>query len=196
MKFQFFDIGAFNHKGTALTSSIGIVRTNSDFQITDKQDLLIKPELAQRLRDTSSKEQKKKLLQLVADPAVFLRNFPRVVEVLEDPTYINFAFSTPSDYNFLKYSTKWHRLPRVELTSFDVQKIYKSEMPWHAKYGISLRDACNAMAVEKVCNDWSKSVKDAELTMRLFEAITNFHRVEPIELLARNIDGVDHSLDF
>lgn len=170
MKLVFFDIEcACVHKTFAKICAFGYVVCDEDFNILEKEDILINPkgkfELTDRRGDKGLKlpyeyEEFKK-------HPPFRRVYGRIKELLEDKDALVFGHAVLNDVKYLKLETQRFKLPSFNFAFADSQLIYMTYK----------NDFTHQAGLEHIAQDLGveftphRAVDDAYATMRIIEAI-------------------------
>lgn len=167
MKYVFFDIECSNGHDIC---SFGYCKTDENFKILKKEDIVINPESKITLAPHDSQGK----MELAYSQEYFLKQnpfdfyYPKIKELLTNEKHVLFGHSIGSDFGFLNIACRRYKLPLFEIEGYDTQKlhykIYKTE---HLE---SLEKIVEELGVEKTFL-YHKSSEDAEATMYVAKTI-------------------------
>lgn len=170
MNFVFFDIECASvSKYTAKICAFGYVCCDENFNITEKEDILINPRGGFHLTDRKGD----KGVVLPYDYSEF-KNYPpftkvygKIKALLEDKDTLVFGHSTLNDVKYLNLETKRFHLPSFHFSFADSQQIY---MAYKGEYThqMGLSAIAGDLGVEFTPH---RAADDAYATMRIVEAI-------------------------
>lgn len=179
MDYLFFDIecaNCFGGRGKAF--SFGYVITDPDFSIIEKKDILINP---------ASKFHIKGYIELFYPKETYLnspkfdKHYPEIKALLTAPERRLFGFSALNDMHYLNADCRRYGLPSIDMKVYDVQRLH---------YELSGDE--NMSGLDKLIKHYEledkflhKSDDDAELSMRVLEAICRAEGCGAEELIAR-----------
>lgn len=183
---QAFDVGggAAQTKGKRIIAfSIGIVNSDPEFEIIKRKDLLLP-----KGHENWKKDMRRDL---------FRDKYGYIKDVLENQDVTNLAWGVSSDFKFLNDTTDFFNLSPIDMKSIDVQRIYRHLTQRKAsEFGISLAGAAEAFDLRELHNAKKSSIRDSELTLRIFEEICKHHGASSQEILNSPAAHPYHSLDF
>ena len=170
MKLVFFDIECAGvHKTFAKICVFGYVVCDENFNILEKEDILINPKGRFELTDRRGE----KGLKLPYEYEEFKKHPPfkqvygRIKELLEDKDALVFGHAVLNDVKYLNLETKRFKLPSFNFSFADSQLIYmtfKNDFSHQA----GLEHIAQDLGVEFTPH---RAVDDAYATMRIIEAI-------------------------
>lgn len=168
MDYLFFDIECCdgNHM-----CSFGYVIVNDRFEIVDKADMLIDPQMPFKLgRDNFdpfiklaySKEE-------FCSHAPFDEAYPAIRALLTAPNRRLFGHSVASDIKYIDIACERYGKPALDIAAYDTQKIYKRVVG--DKDMSSLENIMAKLSVDTTHLSAHKSCDDAEMTMLAVKAL-------------------------
>ncbi len=165
MKYVYFDIEcASNIDGKAKICSLGYVVTNSSFDILEKEDLIINPNIERK--DYSSYVMKN-IVKYTIDELESKEAFPcyyeKIKNLLENEDHIVLGYDVHNDIKDLMDECERYELPIIKVKSYDVQKIYKDFS--EEKEFISLGKLMKELNIDLNLFVEHNSEDDAEMTM-------------------------------
>lgn len=187
MKYLFFDIECCDGKHIC---EFGYVLTDEQFNVLDKECILINPEAPFQLegrkdgRDlylTHSEEEYR------ASP-IFTAYYEKIKQLIEEKEQKIVGFSMNDDAKFLNTACKRKRydLPPIEFEFFDMQKAYQKFFDKKP----SLENAAKELEIP-VPERLHESSEDALLTLEVFKQICKKKNISPNEVLQ-----TCHSVNF
>lgn len=183
MNYMYFDIECCdgNH-----ICSFGYVVVNDKFEVLDKKDILINPQMPFRL----GRENFDPYISLAYKEKEFRRNpnfkarYDLIKQLLTKPNQIILGHSAASDLNFLDIAYTRYGKKRVDIDVYDTQKIYADNFaPGKCPSLDNILKDLNIDMGELVAH---KSCDDAELTMLAVKEMCLRQNVSVGELLHRN----------
>lgn len=174
MNLLFFDIECASvYKTAAKICAFGYVLCDENFNIIQKEDILINPKGKFHLTDGRGERG----LVLPYDYGKF-KNYPvfpqvyeRIKVLLEDENNLIFGHATINDVNYLDLETRRFRLPPFNFSFSDSQLMYM----------ISINDFSRQFGLEYITRDLDveftphRAADDAYATMRVTEALCKKH---------------------
>ncbi len=170
MKFLFFDIEcACVYKFAAKICAFGYVLTDENFQVLEREDVLLNPR--GRFHLTDKREKKGIVLPYRYEDFKQYPTFPaqyeRLKSLLEDKDHLVCGHATLNDVNYLNLETKRYKLPSFSFEFYDTQFFYMN-----VKGDFARQSGLGAVAEElKVEFIPHRAVDDAYATMRVCEAL-------------------------
>ncbi len=170
MKYLFFDIEcACVYKNAAKICAFGYCLTDRNFNLLEKEDILLNPKGKFHLTDRKGEEG----LVLPYEyedfkkyPA-FPKEYPRIKELLENKEHIVCGHATINDVNYLNLETKRYKLPSFRFDFYDTQFLFMNmEHDFTRQYG--LRSMAETLGVEFTPH---RAADDAYATMRVCEVL-------------------------
>ena len=170
MKYVFFDIEcACVYKYTAKICAFGYTVTDENYNVLEKEDILINPKGKFHLTDRKGGDGI--VLPYEYDEfksrPIFPAVYKKIKALLEDPDAIVLGHATHNDVNYLNLETKRYRLPSFRFAYHDTQFFYmNTESDYTHQCGLG------AMA-EQLGVDFvpHRAADDAYATMRVCEAL-------------------------
>ncbi len=165
-----FDIEcACVHKTYAKICAFGYVLCDENFNILEKEDILVNPkgrfELADR-RGEKGIVLPYNLEDFAAQPK-FPKIYPRIKAMLEDKENVVLGHSVMNDVRYLNLETKRYKLPSFNFEFYDSQLIFMSlQNDFSHQYG--LEKIAEELGVEFVPH---RAADDAYATMRIVQAM-------------------------
>lgn len=181
MNLLFFDIECASvYKTAAKICAFGYVLCDEQFNIIEKEDILINPKGKFHLTDGRGEHG----LVLPYEYSEF-KNYPvfpqvygRIKKLLEDKNNLVFGHATLNDVNYLDLETRRFKLPPFEFTFSDSQLMYMT----------SVSDFSRQFGLEYITKDLNveftphRAADDAYATMRVTEALCRKHNCSCAEL--------------
>ncbi len=172
VKLAFFDIECAGvHKNIAKICVFGYVLCDENFNILEKEDLLINPRGKFELTDRKGE----KGIKLPYDYAEFKRHpafpavYPRIKSLLEDGDCYVIGHAVLNDVKYLNLESRRFRLPSFCFRFTDSQLLYMShKKDFSRQYG--LEHIAEDLGVEFTPH---RAVDDAYATMRVVQALCN-----------------------
>lgn len=170
MKYVFFDIEcACVFRDVAKICAFGYVVADEQFNVTEREDILINPRGKFRLTDRKGGQgivlpyEYEDFKKYPAFPAVY----PRIRELLEGEDTIVCGHATFNDVKYLNLETRRYKLPSFRFRFYDTQFFYMNrENSFSRQYG--LQTMAESLGVEFTPH---RAVDDAYATMRVCEAL-------------------------
>ncbi len=171
MKYTFFDIECANcFQGRGKICSFGYVVTDEDFNILEKEDIIIDPHSKFHLAGRGNRPG----IVLAYDEEEFKSapRFPhfyrKIRELLTDPDSLIFGFSVMSDAGYIKSECERYKKEIFDYDFIDVQRIFTDMR--QLTNTPSLLHAAEEFDAEET-QDVHKSDDDAYLTMKVLKGI-------------------------
>ncbi|MGN0795749.1 MAG: exonuclease domain-containing protein [Christensenellales bacterium] len=177
MRYLFFDIECCNGKNIC---SFGYVITDAEFNLLQKEDIIINPQAEFKLSRSGFNPN----IKLAYDEQEFLNaeSFPfhyeRIKEILMEGNQIVCGHAVNNDAVFLKTACLRYKLPQLSYYFADSQKIYYM---LGAGVNFSLEKISENLKVELM--NLHKSDDDAHVTMLVVKAICKILRLSLKELI-------------
>lgn len=170
MKYVFFDIECASvTKEFAKICVFGYCITDEQFNIIEKEDILVNPKGGFHLTDRKGREG----IVLPYDYAAFKNYpafpavYPRVRALLEDKDHLVFGHATGNDVKYLNLETRRFHLPALQFEFYDTQLLYMSMIgAFDRQYG--LETIMQALGVEFTPH---RAADDAYASMRAAQAM-------------------------
>lgn len=165
MKYVYFDIEcASNIEGKAKICSLGYVVTTPSFNILEKDDLIINPNIE---RKNYSSYVMKNIVKYTVDELESKETFPfyyeKIKNLLENEDHIVLGYDVKNDIRDLIDECERYELPVIKVKSYDIQKIYKDFSK--EKEFISLGKLIKELNIDLNLFVEHNSEDDAEMTM-------------------------------
>ena len=186
MKYVFFDIEcACVYKSVAKICAFGYVLTDENFNVLEREDILLNPRGKFHLTDRKGREGL--VLPYVYEDFKKYPAFPaaysRIKSLLEDKDHIVLGHATLNDVNYLNLETRRYKLPSLRFSYYDTQFFYMN-----IKHNFSHQLGLGAMA-EELGVEFTphRAVDDAYATMRVCEALLKSEHISGVaEFVSRN----------
>ncbi len=128
MNYVFFDVECANClKGEGKICSLGYVKTDSDFNVMKKKDILINPDAPFLLGNAAQGKGIKLAYPLFrfkwAD--TFPSYYEEIKKLLENEDNMVFGFSVGQDVSYLSYTCSRYQLPQLDFPFYDIQLFEK-----------------------------------------------------------------------
>ena len=170
MKYVFFDIEcACVYKNVAKMCAFGYVVTDENFNLLEREDVLMNPRGKFHLTGRKGGEglvlpyEYEDFKKYPVFPAVY----QRIKELLEDKDVIVCGHATINDVNYLNLETRRYNLPSFRFSFYDTQFFYMNvEKEYTRQYG--LQSMAEELGVEFTPH---RAVDDAYATMRVCEVL-------------------------
>lgn len=184
MQYVFFDIEcACVYKDTAKICAFGYCLTDEQFNILEKEDLLINPQGKFHLTDGKGREG----IVLPYDYSkfgkypTFSRVYPKIRRLLESKDHIVLGHATTNDVKYLTLETKRFHLPAFKFDFYDTQIMYMANIhSFERQYGLEL--IAQDLNVEFTPH---RAVDDAYATMRVAEAMCHKEGISLSEFIRK-----------
>lgn len=192
MRYLFFDIECAD--GFHICS-LGYVLVDETFAVLDKQDLLMNPKCAFRLRRGG-----KTYIQLAYEESEFRRHphfgrqYERIKALLTAPDTVLLGHSISSDLNFLETAYDAFGVPHLSLAVYDTQSMYAKADEAHQTR--SLEGIVADLGIDVTHLTEHKSCDDAEMSMLVAKELCRRADAGIEELLRRNADCVVRSTEI
>ena len=184
MKYLFFDIECAGvYKTVAKICAFGYCLTDENFQILEKEDILINPQGSFHLTDRKGSQG----LVLPYSYGEFKKYpvFPKLVDriyaLLHDPDTLVVGHATMNDVKYLNLETKRFSLPSFCFEFADTQFLYMNKIgEFNRQFGLGA--IAEALGVEFTAH---KAADDAFATMKVAEAICKEEGLKLPELIKK-----------
>lgn len=187
MNYIFFDIECANCQGgQAKICSFGYVMANEDFEILEKEDLIINPKAPFMLTGHRNRP----YVKLAYDREEFRKApdfqgvYDKIKNLMNRPDCLVFGYAADNDAGYLKSEFQRYDLPCVNFTYYDLQKLLRFALGQGGSNQVALSSAA-AMFSEEVNQEVHKSDEDAVLTLRVLQGICERTGFSPIKLLEK-----------
>lgn len=174
MYYLFFDIECSD--GIHICS-FGYCLTDDKFNVIKKEDIVINPESKFIL----SKNKRRPKINLAYSEEFFVKqknflsHYPKIKDILCKENQIILGHSILSDFHFLYNACERYSLPNLELTGFDIQKLY--QIYFNKKNVQSLESILNELNIENNKIRLHKSCDDAFATMLVAKRICEIEKI-------------------
>ncbi len=181
MKLVFFDIECASvYKTSAKICAFGYVVCDEQFNIIEKEDILVNPKGKFHLTD--GRGEHGLVLPYEYDefkkhPA-FPQIYDRVRKLLEDGDSLVYGHATLNDVNYLDLETRRFHLPPFDFAFSDSQLLYMTSINDFSRQ-LGLEYITRSLDVEFTAH---RAADDAYATMRIVEALCKKHGCSPLEL--------------
>lgn len=179
VKYLFFDIECANPRFNSICT-FGYVLTDEEFRVIDQRDILINPETGY------DKYVVKNILhypvELLNSQMPFPCFFDEIRALMSDEDTVVFGFSISNDIRFLNETCIRYRLPSLDYTFYDVQKLFGE----YAKVTdqASIEKAYEVLSLGKP-EIVHRSDEDARCTMVILKALVEVSGETSVEYLAK-----------
>lgn len=179
---MFFDIEcACVHKTYAKICAFGYVVCDENFNILEKEDILVNPK--GRFELTDRKGEKGLVLPYAYEDFKKYPPFPkiygRIKDLLEDKNNFILGHAVLNDVKYLNLETKRYRLPSFEFSFSDSQLLFMAHVDDFSRQ-FGLEYIANALGVEFTPH---RAADDAYATMRVVQALCNVRQCSFPELI-------------
>lgn len=170
MKYVFFDIEcACVYKSVAKMCAFGYVVTDENFNVLDKEDVLLNPRGKFHL--TGRKGGEGLVLpyeyEVFKEYPTFPTQYPRFKALLEDKDAIVCGHATLNDVNYLNLETRRYKLPSFCFSFYDTQFFYMNVKSDFTRQ-VGLQGMAEELGVEFVPH---RAADDAYATMRVCQVL-------------------------
>ena len=181
MNLLFFDIECASvYKTAAKICAFGYVLCDENFNILEKEDILINPKGKFHLTD--GRGEHGLVLPYKYDEfktcPVFPQVYDRIKSLLQDRNNLIFGHATHNDVNYLDLETRRFKLPPFEFNFSDSQIMYMT----------SVRDFSRQFGLEHITKDLDveftphRAADDAYATMRVVQALCKKHGCSSLKI--------------
>lgn len=190
MDYLFFDIEASEGKSIC---SFGYVLTDEEFNIKEKNDILINPQsvFCTSARGKRKKNEKEKGIKLAYSENTFLSSpiFPKVYEriknLIERENTLIIGFAHTNDVRYLYTACLRYSLPYFNYRFFDIQDVFRVER--NEKNQISLEKIINDAGLDISSYTLHKSVDDAEISMLAAKNLCKNHECKFSDIIQKYV---------
>ena len=184
MKLVFFDIECASvHKTYAKICAFGYVVCDENFNILEKEDILINPK--GRFELTDRKGEKGIVLPYEYDEfknhPPFKAVYPRIKDLLEDENSYILGHAVLNDVKYLNLETRRFKLPPFNFTFSDSQLLFMTHID-DFSHQFGLEHIANALGVEFTPH---RAADDAYATMKITEALCKTYNCTFPELIEK-----------
>lgn len=197
MNYVFFDVECANClNGEGKICSFGFVKTDENFQVLKKKDILIDPNAKFLLGNAKTGKGIKLAYPLFKFKRAFI--FPHYYEeirrLLEDENTICFGFAVHQDVNYITYTCKRYNLPVIRFSFFDIQQ-FEKEL-YHRSNASGLDHLVEQFQVPSFI--YHRSDDDSLMSMEVFKGILSENQLDVTTVLEEYkdcLDDTDHFLE-
>lgn len=197
MNYVFFDVECANClNGEGKMCSFGFVKTDENFKILKKKDILMNPNAKFLLGNVRTGEGIKLAYPLFRFQRAF--TFPRfyqeIKELLEDKETICFGFAVHQDVSYLSYTCRRYSLPVIQFRFFDIQKM--EQRMYQRKNPSGLDHLIEQFSLSSFT--YHRSDDDALMTMEVFVRLLqekNLTVDDALTLYPDCLNDTEHFLD-
>lgn len=181
MNLVFFDIECASvFKTSAKICAFGYVLCDEQFNIIEKEDILVNPKGKFHLTDGRGEHGLVLPYEYseFKNHPVFPQIYNRIKKLLEDKNNLVFGHATINDVNYLDLETRRFQLPPFDFDFSDSQLMYMT----------SIKDFSRQFGLEYITKDLDveftphRAADDAYATMRVVEALCKKHDCSPFDL--------------
>lgn len=186
MRYAYIDIEASEGRSIC---SIGYVVADEEFNILERDDILINPEATFRTAPYGRKKSDRGIV-LAYPPATFRKNpnfkraYPTVRALLERDDATIMGFSHLNDIRYLHRAAKRYKLEPPTYSFFEIQDFYCKAVA-NSPESLSLERILAKLDISFDGYALHKSVDDAEMSMLIFRKICETSGLSPSETLAK-----------
>lgn len=170
MNYVFFDVECANClHGEGKICSFGYVKTDADFRIIRKKDILIDPDAKFLLGNVKSGKGIHLAYPLFRfrQAHTFPKYYQEIGSLLSNPENLVFGFAVFQDVSYLAYTCQRYKLPFLNYRFFDVQKMEKEIHQSRNPNGLD-----TLVATYHLKNfTYHRSDDDAHMTMEVYQAL-------------------------
>ena len=181
MKLVFFDIECASvYKTTAKICAFGYVLCDEQFNIIEKEDILVNPKGKFHLTDRRGEHGlvlPYEYDEFKKHPA-FPQVYDRIKSLLQDRDALVYGHATINDVNYLDLETRRFHLPPFDFSFSDSQLMYMASINDFSRQ-LGLEYITQSLDVEFTAH---RAADDAYATMRIVEALCKKHACSPLEL--------------
>lgn len=171
MKYLYFDVECISCKGgTGKLCSFGYVLTDEQFNIIDKDDIIINPNLPRKDYDWFVvKKMLSYTLNEIESKPNFEHHYQRIKNLLTNPEHITLGFDVVNDLQYINDECIGYNLTKLDIKSYDVQDFYKQYSGERKRSSLSKL----VEILEVSCDNLSEhnSRDDSEMTMLVAKTI-------------------------
>lgn len=189
MNYVFFDVECANClNGEGKICSFGYVKTDENFQVLRKRDILINPNAPFLLGNVRSGEGIKLAYPLFRFQRsyTFPHYYEEIKKLLSAPDTLSFGFAVHQDVSYISYTCRRYNLPRINFSFFDIQKMEKELN--HRKDCSGLDSLVKEYGVTSYT--YHRSDDDALMTMEVFKALLEQNNMSVEEALKKYSDAL------
>ena len=184
MNYVFFDVECANClNGEGKICSFGYVKTDENFQVIKKKDILVNPNAKFLLGNVRTGEGIKLAYPLFkfqrAD--TFPRYYHEIKSLLEDEDNLCFGFAVHQDVAYLSYSCQRYSLPVIKFHFFDIQKL--EQRIYHRKNPSGLDHLVEQFYLPSFT--YHRSDDDALMTMEVFQKLLQVNELTMSDALSK-----------
>lgn len=180
VKYLFFDIECANPRFNSICT-FGYVLTDENFTVLDSRDILINPETSY------DKYVVKNILhyptELLNSQMPFPCFFDEIRAMMCGEDTVVFGFSISNDIRFLNETCIRYRLPAMNYTFYDVQKLFGEYAKMNDQAGIEKAFEVLSLGKPEIVH---RSDEDARATMLILKTLVALCGVSSVEYLAKN----------
>ena len=196
MNFVFFDIECANClKGEGKICSFGYVKTDENFQVIKKKDIIMNPNAPFLLGNVKTGEGIKLAYPLFKfkNSYTFPHYYLEIKALLEDENNMCLGFAVAQDISYLSYSCQRYNLPIIKCRFFDIQRMEKEIN--HRKNNSGLDHLVQEFNLTPYT--YHRSDDDAMMTMEVFQCLLKTHNIsyqDAFSLYRDALNDTDHFL--
>ncbi len=184
MNYIFFDVECANClNGEGKICSFGYVKTDEDFHVIKKKDILVNPNAKFLLGNVRTGEGIKLAYPIYkfqrAD--TFPRYYQEIKALLEDEDNLCFGFAVHQDVAYLSYSCQRYSLPVIKFHFFDIQKL--EQRIYHRKNPSGLDHLVEQFSL--LSFTYHRSDDDALMTMEVFQKLLETNELTVNDALSK-----------
>ena len=195
MNYVFFDVECANClNGEGKICSFGYVKTDENFKVIKKKDILVDPAAPFLLGNAKTGNGIKLAYPLFRfqRARTFPHYYKEIKALLEDENNLCLGFAVNQDVSYISYSCKRYGLPIIEFKFYDIQKMEKE-----------LNHRANISGLDHLVEEYHltsytyhRSDDDALMTMEVFKALLDQNHFSLQDVLASFPDALDDTDHF
>lgn len=198
MNYVFFDVECANClNGEGKICSFGYVKTDSDFNVIKKKDLIINPNAPFLLGNVRTGQGIKLAYPLFKfrQSYTFPHYYQEIKTLLEDKNNLCFGFAVHQDASYIAYSCQRYALPIIKFFFYDIQQLEK--MLYGRKNTSGLDHLVSQFELKSYT--YHRSDDDALMSMEVLQAILKDKELTISDILEKYKDcgdDVDHFISI
>lgn len=192
MNYVFFDVECANClNGEGKICSFGYVKTDENFNVLKKKDILIDPVAPFLLGNAKTGDGIKLAYPLFRFQRAytFPHYYKEIKKLLEDPSNLCFGFAVFQDVSYISYTCRRYSLPIIEFKFFDIQKMEKEIN--HRKNNSGLDHLVEEYHLDTFT--YHRSDDDALMSMEVLKALLEKNQLKVEDLLSRFPNSFDRT---
>lgn len=195
MNYVFFDVECANClNGEGKICSFGYVKTDENFHVLKKKDILVDPDAKFLLGNAKAGKGIKLAYPLFKFKRAFTfpHYYQEIKKLLENPSNICFGFAVHQDVNYISYSCRRYNLPVIQFSFFDIQQFDKEIHHRNNASGLDfLVEQYHALSFI-----YHRSDDDALMSMEVFKGMVEEMNLDVISVLEQYKNCIDDTEHF